>query len=85
MGYPMNYRRVIARNNLQGDYDPTQKELGLIRGDLRRLERDQVDDYHLEAYSKAVGISKEEVKQVLAIFFDGGPFSRLNLSKNVDE
>lgn len=45
----MTYTRFVNRNALEGDYasDPDKNygpsALGGIRGDLRRLERDQTD------------------------------------------
>ena len=64
MGYPMTYGRVINRNYLQGEY-----EQGATQGDLRRLETDQRDEYHLGLYALHVGITPEQVKQVLDLFF----------------
>ena len=56
MGYPMTYKRVVNRNNLKGDYDPSPgilNEVGRVRsllmGGLRRLEVDQRDDAHITA------------------------------------
>lgn len=76
MGYPMTYPRIVNRNHLQGDYgnNPGQPEKGsldLIRGDLRRLEKDQRDDSHVQAYSKAAGITAEQARRMLDLFFAG--------------
>jgi len=68
MGYPMNYRRVVERNYLHGDYDP-ESSTGLIAGDLRRLESDQRDSFHLDLYAKHAGITPEQAKKVLDLFF----------------
>lgn len=68
MGGSMFYYRFILRNHLEGDYDPENSK-GLIAGDLRRLERDQRDDYNLGQYAKKAGITKEQVKIVLDQFF----------------
>lgn len=70
----MNYRRVIGRNLLSGDYHsnvqgPVGDSRPMIRGDLRRLEIDQRDDEHLRAYALRAGIPKSSVKQVLDDFF----------------
>jgi hypothetical protein len=70
MGYPMNYGRVIGRNRLTGDYDPAEHTgLGLIRGDLRRLEKDQQDDAHVAAYARRAGTTFAQAKQILADVF----------------
>lgn len=73
MGYPMIYARVIDRNNLKGNYGnatmalPT--DLGYLRGDLRRLEKDQRDEIQLRYYADLAGITPEQVKIVLDAFF----------------
>jgi hypothetical protein len=75
MGYPMTYGRVVSRNHLSGDYhgvwqdDREKQALSLIRGDLRRLERDQRDEHHLKAYAEHAGITPEQAKKVLDRFF----------------
>ena len=72
---PMYYRRVMSRNQLLGDDTsaPVNKvgfdSRPLIRGDLRKLEVDQLDDEHLRAYGLRAGIPKSSVKQVLDDFF----------------
>ena len=43
--------------------------IGLISGDLRRLESDQRDEAHLSAYARIAGITPEQVKAVLDAFF----------------
>jgi hypothetical protein len=77
-GYPMTWQRVVMRNHLEGDYDERPKDgvigvglLGLIRGDLRRLEKDQRDDAHLKRYAEMAAISPIQVKIVLDAFFQG--------------
>jgi hypothetical protein len=85
MGYPMTYERVVRRNNLGGDYPnatPAAGEghLGCIRGDMRRLESDSRDEHHLQMYAKTVGITVEQAKAVLDLFFEatqGRPFSQV--------
>lgn len=76
----MSYKRVITRNGLRGDYGQNDTISGhidrnrdsrFIAGDLRRLERDQRDDLHLQFYSEQAGITKEQVKIVLDKFFEG--------------
>jgi hypothetical protein len=57
------------RNQLDGDYDTTAK--GGIMGDLRRLEKDTLDEMHVEMYSRALGISKKKVRKLFQVFFDG--------------
>lgn len=95
MGYPMDYLRVVRRNELTGNYAmpllqpdvlcafPSYHVAGcqcrawshhgkcLIAGDLRRLEHDQRDEAHLEAYTRIAGITPEQAKAVLDAFFDG--------------
>lgn len=68
MGYPMSYSRVVRRNQLAGDYEPNAP-LGLIRGDLRRLEKDQRDEKHLAVYAERARITIAQAKQVLDDFF----------------
>lgn len=86
MGYPMTYRRVIQRGQLWGGYaaawelnqklnrtcdEDIRKTLAWIAGDLRRLEKDQRDDVHLEIYARETGLTVEQVKAVLDLFFEG--------------
>ncbi len=74
MGYPMTYQRVIGRNGLHGGYDDPPRPLpasSAIAGDLRRLEHDQRDPLHLDLYARKVGITPEQVKCVLDLFFEG--------------
>lgn len=42
-------------------------------GDLRRLEKDQRDEDHLALYAKHAGITPEQAKKVLDLFFEGFP------------
>jgi hypothetical protein len=77
MGYPMTYSRVMYRNNLTGTYGngegivPVNNPDGLggIRGDLRRLEENSLDEYNLEYYADQTGLTKDQVKSVLTEFF----------------
>ena len=72
MGYPMNYRRVVARNSLnEGGYENAQSSgsPAAIRGDLRRLERDQRDERHVRCYAHTVGITEEQARKFLDVFF----------------
>lgn len=76
MGYPMTYRRVVARNQLHGDYSTDRSNIhevaaSFVAGDLRRLETDQRDKRHLTEYAKRTGLSKPKVKAVLDAFFEG--------------
>ena len=69
MGHPMNYRRFIDRNHLTGGYGDMFSDTKLIAGDLRRLESDQRDSFHLDLYAKHAGITPEQAKKVLDLFF----------------
>lgn len=74
MGYPMTYGRVISRNDLTGNYLPkiwSGVSQSLIAGDLRRLERDQRDDYHLKEYAKRTKLTEAQVLHVLDLLFEG--------------
>ncbi len=72
MGYPMNYQRVINRNQMaNGGYDPQDLPLSLIKGDLRRLETDQRDELHLKCYAEACNVTVEQAQSVLDRFFAG--------------
>jgi hypothetical protein len=76
MGYPMTYRRVVNRNGLTGDYEHEPPvplntvRKSLVAGDLRRLEKDCRDRWHLDAYAAVTGVPVESVKAVLDAFFD---------------
>lgn len=76
MSYPMSYMRLVKRNGLEGDYGTERPRWGstpnLIAGDLRRLEADQRDEYHLARYAERAGITPEQVKAVLDLFFTDG-------------
>ena len=41
----------------------------MIAGDLRRLEADQRDEWHLSLYAKRAGVTPEQAKAVLDAFF----------------
>jgi hypothetical protein len=69
MGYPMDYKRFVNRNILTGGYDDQPNNL--IRGDLRRLESDQIDTHHLNCYAEACGVTVDQAKAVLEMFFSG--------------
>ena len=84
MGGPMSYSRMVGRNDLNGvGYDHTttgsvsQQEglvgqvKSMIRGDMRRLEQDERDPVRLQQYADAAGITVEQVKKVLDVFFEG--------------
>ena len=43
----------------------------IISGDMRRLEKDQLDDDHLTMYAEKAGITKEQAKVVLQEFIAG--------------
>jgi hypothetical protein len=42
----------------------------IIAGDMRRLEADSRDPRHLAEYAKAAGITPEQAKAVLDLFFE---------------
>ena len=68
MGYPMAYKRLLGRSNLEGipfERDP----FGNIVADLRRLEEDQRDDFHLDRYARLAGVTTQQVKLILDAFF----------------
>jgi hypothetical protein len=75
MGYPMTYKRVVNRNNLAGDYHtengatPMQSLVGLVSGDLRRLEQDSRDGQYGKQIADAAGVSPEVAAAVLTAFF----------------
>jgi hypothetical protein len=70
MGYPMSYDRVVNRNHLQGDYE-AKDPLGLIKGDLRRLEKDTQDDDHIRSYAHHSGATEDQVRLIFKMFFEG--------------
>ena len=75
----MSYKRVVGRNFLNNGYwngigpTPCGAELArlMISGDMRRLEKDNLDEYHLKCYSEACNVSIEQAKAVLEMFFSG--------------
>jgi hypothetical protein len=82
MGYPMTYARLVGRNGLNGEgYNHTDPKTGvhavgseevvrsMVRGDMRRLEHDQRDEQHLKLYAEHAGITTEQAKLVLDLFF----------------
>lgn len=74
MGYPMTYGRVVSRSHLRGDYGENPGATcsrDMIAGDLRRLEIDQRDEIQLRYYAAKVGITEDQVRAVLDIFFEG--------------
>ena len=75
MGYPMDYMRVVNRNGLEGDYeyasDGPMQVLNSIAGDLRRLEDDTRDAWHLSLYADFAGVSNKQVKMIFDEFFSG--------------
>jgi hypothetical protein len=67
----MNYVRVVSRNHLQGDYQASGSPRDLIAGDLRRLEKDTMDEGHLLGYAHAANCTVEQARKVLETFFAG--------------
>lgn len=87
MGYPMTWSRVTHRNSLaEGGYDTAPPWKGReaetedtrmgryqasIRGDMRRLEADTLDERHLATYATHAGIEPEQARKVFELFFQG--------------
>ena len=76
MGYPMTYDRFIHRNLLQGSYgdkliENTSRDI--IAGDLRRLEKDTLDQNHVPMYAAFTEISEDQVRKIFEAFFHGVP------------
>lgn len=71
MGYPMTWPRLVGRSHLQGDYDATP--LGLIKGDMRRLEQDSRDEHYGRHIAEAAGVEPEVARRVLDVFFNDVP------------
>ena len=85
MGGPMRYARLVGRNQLFGpgyeakwpvrdgeDVTPEQMAQNvreLIMGDMRRMEKDQRDEQHLKMYAEHAGITVEQAKKLLDLFF----------------
>jgi len=69
MGGAMTYRRFLRRNRLEtGDYDPNTTEaplpVGILRGDLRRFERDLLEVY-AERWAADLALAETDVRRVL--------------------
>lgn len=80
MGYPMSYARMVGRNQLGGPgYEAAEPRdaknpewvKAMIRGDMRRLEMDSRDEQHLKMYAEHAGITVEQAKKLLDLFFQG--------------
>lgn len=69
MGYPMTYERIVKKNSLEGIPRDDREISGNIMADLRRLEQDQRDDFHLDRYARLAGVTTEQVKLILDAFF----------------
>lgn len=69
----MTYQRFINRNRLTSreDIDLPNSPV-VLRSDLRRLETDQRDERHLQAYALEAGITEAQAKIVLDVFFEDG-------------
>ena len=75
MGYPMHWKRLVARNGLGGDYVQRDKyspstPLAMIAGDMRRVEHDMQDDIFVPMFAAYAGITEEQIRKVLEAFFD---------------
>jgi len=53
------------------DQGPAKPTLFTTQGDLRRLEHDQRDEWHLAEYARRAGITPEQARAVLDAFFTG--------------
>ncbi len=87
MGYPMTYRRVLARNSLGGNYTHVREynsslsaetgaavdqHLHMIAGDLRRLEQDALQPGTWRTeLAQRAGVDEETLIRVLTAFWDG--------------
>lgn len=80
MGYPMTYSRVVFRNGLTGNYGESGDDVAnenirrlrcIIAGDMRRLEVDTLDPWHLAQYAAAADIAVEQAEIVLRTFLSG--------------
>ncbi len=49
--------------------DDVHRRFNMIAGDLRRLEADQRDPLHLAQYAEAGGVTPEQAKTMLDLFF----------------
>jgi hypothetical protein len=78
----MTYSRLVGRNRLNGpgyahtdpktglvDVSPEEVVRSMIRGDMRRMEQDQRDEHHLKLYAEHAGITVEQARAVLDLFF----------------
>ena len=70
----MTYVRMVERNQLEeGGYEQDSGEdylpPGMLRGDLRRLEKDSQDFQQLSLYAAFAGIEREEAAKVMRAFF----------------
>lgn len=75
MGYPMSFRRMLVRNQMEGGPRQTPADHpanSVIAQDLRRVEEDQCDPAHINAYARIAGIRPEQAAKVLKAFF-GNP------------
>lgn len=71
MGYPMTWKRLVARNTLEGDYDPALNPKAVISGDMRRLEADSVDgNYIAGEIARRTDLEVATVVEVLTTWFE---------------
>lgn len=89
MGYPMSYDRFINRNGLTGDYgskgyEERDRNSNMLSGDLRRLESDNLDEWHLNCYAEACGVSVDQARAILEMFFSGKVFSYKSAPNTID-
>lgn len=64
---------IVDRQQYAPDYNCTDPASchAMIAGDLRRLEADQRDERHLAHYADQTGLTPDQVKAVLDLFFGG--------------
>jgi len=69
MGYPMSWGRLIGRSIGREGYAGGST----TSGDALRVEHDCQDDYHVSIYADVSGATEDQVRLVLAAFFDDTP------------
>lgn len=70
----LDFKKVLLRNHLFGDYDwelpwyqdPDFDRMRMIRGDLRRLEKDLTSDEFVEWASRTLDVEELDIREVVA-------------------
>jgi hypothetical protein len=81
----MTYKRFVNRNRVgSGGYeDKSQNDapvsMHILKGDLRRLEKDTLDINHVPMYAALAGVSEEQVRILFDAFFNDPPPHWLHL------